>query len=401
MKHQNRTDKKQIKINKSKVTEIKTKTGKIKVWSEKKMINDDETKILVKLTKLKHIYCCIAVLPDFHISGSLMNGSVIPTKDYIYPNAVGGDIGCGMASLMLPVFRNEIMGKEKALYKALYNAIPTGRRTRVETPINYEDKDIFQAKSDILTNKVMKKLKQQLGTVGDGNHFLELQKNNEGQLQLLVHTGSRYFGQLIKEFYSKQLPEMVNNQLTALKSNSELGKKFLMDHNLALLYAVHNREEILREALKILKEIVITDFSIEDLLAKRIDMPHNYISQENFEGEKLFIHRKGAQKVGKGELAVIPGDMGSNTYLVEGRGYPLTFDSCSHGTGRKLSRGKALSTINYEQFLSSVKQVFCRTDRNVLDEAPQAYKDIEQVLKYQKEIVKTIDVFKPIVNIKG
>ena len=401
MKSHIRTEKKQIKIGKSKITEIQTKSGKVQVWAEKENINEDETKVLVKLTKLKHIFKHIAILPDFHISGLLMNGSVFATNDYIYLNAIGGDIGCGMASLMLPINASDIEGKEQELYKLLYKAIPTGRRTRVDIPEHIDKNLIFKSNSELMTNKVIKKLKQQLGTVGDGNHFLEIQKNDQEQLHLLVHTGSRYLGQLIKEYYIKHIADMQNNALFALLADSELGRKYIDDHNLALKYAEENRKEILRRAMAVIKAFLKLDLKIDELIESRIDIPHNFISQEVFGGEKVFVHRKGAQRAEKGGVGIVPGDMRNATYMVEGKGYPLTFNSCSHGAGRKISRGRALNNVDYDEFLESVKDVVCRTDRNVLDEAPQAYKDIEQVIKFQKDIIKIVDIFVPVINIKG
>lgn len=401
MKHHIKTEKKQTKINKSKVTEIQTKKGVVKVWSEKGQINEDETRLLAKLTKTKHIFKHIAILPDFHISGILMNGSVIPTRDYIYVNAIGGDIGCGMAFLELPLEITDIEGREQELYKALYDAVPTGRRTWSEILQETEQLEVFDNSSELLTNKVIKKLQQQMGTVGDGNHFLEIQQNAEGRLFMLVHTGSRYLGQLINEFYLKNIPEMQNNALYAVEAGSETGRKFIQDHGLAVEYAAENRRMIIKIALEALKKFLAPDWDVEDVLQGLQDMPHNYIATEQFDGQEVIIHRKGAQKVEKGDMGVVPGDMGNTTYIVQGRGYPLTFNSCSHGAGRKMSRGEALNAINYEQFLESVEDIACRTDRNVLDEAPQAYKDISQVMKYQKEIVKIVEKLTPVINVKG
>ena len=401
MKSHVRTEKKQIKINKSKVTEIQTKAGKVQVWAEKELIDDDDTKVLVKLTKLKHIFRNIVVLPDFHISGLLMNGSVFATNGFVYVNAIGGDIGCGMANLPLPIHSNDIEGKEEELYKLLHEAIPTGRQTKVEILGHIDEHPVFRSGSQLLTTKVIKKLKQQMGTIGDGNHFLEVQKNDQGGLQLLVHTGSRYLGQLIKDYYIKHIADMHNNALHAVRADSELGAQFLADHDLAVLFAKENRTEILRLALLVLKKSLQIDMDIGGLLDSVTDIPHNFISREDHGGETVFVHRKGAQKVEKGAAGIIPGDMGSATFMVEGKGYPLTFHSCSHGAGRKMARGKALDTIDYEEFKESVKDIACRTDRNVLDEAPQAYKDIEMVLKYQKEIVKITEIFMPVINIKG
>ena len=401
MKSGIRTKKKQIKISKSKITEIQTKTGKVQVWSEKENIDEDEVRVLVKLTKLKHVLGNIAILPDFHISGILMNGAVFATKDFVYVNAIGGDIGCGMASVKLPIYNKDIAGKEQELYKKLHEAIPTGRRTRVEIPGHINEHVIFQSKSELMTKKVVKKLKQQLGTIGDGNHFLEVQKNEDGRLYLLVHTGSRYLGQVIKEFYVRHIVDMQNNSLHAVEAASETGARFLADHDLAVRYAKENRMEILRSALSVLKELIIPDLDIDVMLESIIDIPHNFISKEVFGGKQVFVHRKGAQRIEKGMPGIIPGDMGSATFMVEGKGYTLTFNSCSHGAGRKISRGRALNTVDYNEFRESVKDIVCRTDRNVLDEAPQAYKNIEQVMMYQKEIVKILDVLTPVINIKG
>ena len=389
---------------KSSVIDISTKNGTAKIWAAKSSISADARKTIEDLTKCPDVYPYIAIMHDFHINGSWLNGSIIPTRNSLFVTAVGGDLGCGMASLKLPIQTDDIEGSLKAIYKEIYATVPCGRRTNETIDDAIENHPVFNHQSDVLTNDVRKKAKRQLGTLGGGNHFIEIQKNEEGELNIMVHTGSRYLGQVIRSVHLKNGTELARpHGLVTLAADSPEGQKYLNDMSLAIDYAKENRTEILRRVYaaiaKFVPELQQRDFS--EFAEDTIDIHHNYIAQEEHFGETLYVHRKGAIHLLEGEVGIVPGSMGSKSYLVMGRGNIFSFNSCAHGAGRKLSRREAFNGITPRRFRQSMGDVISRTDRNVFDEAPEAYKDIEGVMRSQRDLVKVSDVLYPLASIKG
>tara|TARA_Y100000310_G_C20520028_1_gene733183 strand:+ start:1 stop:1038 length:1038 start_codon:yes stop_codon:yes gene_type:complete len=339
------------------------------------------------------------VLPDFHPGEKFLNGSVIPSSNLLYINAIGGDIGCGVASIELPIQFQEVKSKLEEIYHAIYSIIPVGRRTHTQIDSNIDSLELFKHQSRIMTNSNRKTCKRQFGTLGSGNHFIEIQKTEAGLINIMVHTGSRNLGQQIMLAYSKKGEKVTPNNLVILEANSQIGQEYLQDMKFAMRYAQENRQDILKKCMGLFQQInpSLPTIDYEEI----IDLPHNYISREEHFGKLLFVHHKGAIKIGLGEMGVIPGSMGTHSYIVMGKENSASYNSCSHGAGRKMSRAQAQKRISLSQFLEKQRDIICRKDYSVLDEAPQAYKDIDSVIKYQKNLIRVVRKVTPLVNIKG
>jgi len=388
---------------KQEVRTIKVNGVTIKAWSP--TIERDK-EVQEGLRKLKHypdIYSHVAIMPDYHLGETSINGSIIPSQETLYLNAIGGDIGCGIALAKLDLKEEDLDGKTREIYRALASRIPTGRRVNIHPEERVEAMEIFGAESPTLTNTVIKKAKQQMGTVGDGNHFVEIQKDQEGNLYAMVHTGSRYLGQVIREVHSRNGTQSNPKSPIMLNINDQEGEAYLRDSQLALAYSIENRREILRKVLEAISETAteIPEDEQKKILEEILDVPHNFISKETHFGTDLFVHRKGAIYVPEGTLGIIAGTMGTPSYLVEGRGNKESFESASHGAGRRMPRGRALRSISHKEFLRTMDGIESRKDENVLDESPQAYKNINEVMKNQKGLVKKVEELSPLINIRG
>lgn len=376
----------------------------VRVWSPEAEHDKDTLRAFKNLAKYPEVFPYIAIMPDYHIGENSVNGAIIPTRQTLYVNAIGEDIGCGMASLRLPVRVEDINRKLDQIYNRLYSRIPSGRRLNITYEDRIDIKDLFKSDLEVLNNANTKEAKQQMGTLGSGNHFVEVQIDENGYINLMVHTGSRRLGQNIRKIFSRK--GKVSNSsigLVALDANSSVGVEYLAHVDFATEYARENRKEIMLQVYQTISEILprLLETQFEKLLEDLIDTTHNQITRETHFGEQVYVHRKGAVHLPGGALGLIPGSMGSGSYVVRSKGNRFSFDSCSHGAGRRMSRGRALNSIRLEDYLKAMQGIVCRTDDNILDEAPQAYKDIDTVLKYQKDLVSIVNKLRPLVSIKG
>jgi len=322
----------------------------------------------------------------------------------LYVNAIGGDLGCGMSFVDLGVSVDSVRRKLNEIYGEIYEAVPTGKRFNVQFDERLEKNELFVQDLPLLNRTNKKLAMQQFGSLGRGNHFIELQEGEQGQLGLMIHTGSRGIGHLIRNIGMKAGTALDSPRgLVVIEANSEEGEEYLRNINFAVQYASKNRLEILMRVLGVLqgKSEELGRKSLEEVRENVIDVPHNLITQERHFGKDLYVHRKGAVNLLKGQLGIIPGSMGTHSYVVVGRGNVYSFNSCSHGAGRIMSRGKALNTVSPRDFESSMSGIVSRRDRSVYDEAPQAYKNIELVLGYQKDLVKRVSKWYPTLSIKG
>lgn len=335
----------------------------------------------------------LAIMPDVHTGYSLPIGGVALLNGVISPVAVGYDIGCGMISVDLKTKVSEIIPARKdqeKIYKDITNIIPLGFNI-FQSPkfkIGYFVPSISTKDSKRLKEEVDKKLGKSLGTLGGGNHFIELGSNREGNLCVTIHSGSRNPGHQIGRFYMNLAKDTeLPNGFFALES--ELGQAYYQDMNYMLWYALQNRRRILEQVLNILGFKWQSDFINEN---------HNHavITEDGI------LHRKGATPAKKDQLGVIPGNMRDGVYITKGLGNTKYLCSASHGAGRKGSRKWAKNTFNVESFRDSMGDVIGRFDEGTLDECPQAYKDFDTVVKYQEGVVvEIIDYIKPIINVKG
>jgi tRNA-splicing ligase RtcB len=250
---------------------------------------------------------------------------------------------------------------------------------------------------------------RQFASLGGGNHFLELQQDQDGRVWAMLHSGSRYLGVTVRDYYVEQgqAGEAVDHRLYAkvpyLRAGTPLAKDYLADLQLVLDFASESRREMMIRVLEVLAETFpdIDNTSWQRLIDTAHDIAHNYIGEEEHFGEKLFVHRKGAICLAESQIGLVPGSMGTYSYVVEGRGNMFGFCSCSHGAGRAMSRGDAFRTISDKEFANSMVGVIHEHDVRIKDEAPAAYKDIRQVMRAQKDLVRVRYTLQPILSVKG
>jgi tRNA-splicing ligase RtcB len=241
---------------------------------------------------------------------------------------------------------------------------------------------------------------RQVGTLGGGNHFLEVQYDESGEIWLMVHSGSRAIGLKVAEHYDRQARKL-NDQwksphppyLNWLPTDHETGQRYMADMQWAVDYALANRKEMLRSALGVL--------GIEFDEAQMTNIPHNYAALENHYGRNVIVHRKGATRARKGEIGIIPGSMGSSSFIVRGKGNAESYSSCSHGAGRAMGRKAAFRALNTEQFAEAIAHTFSTPAEGYLDEAPMAYKDIDAVMAQQTELVDIVHTLRPVITLKS
>lgn len=388
----------------------------IKVWLEnEEQIEDECWRQAINLSNLPFIYRWVALMPDTHAGYGMPIGGVIATDGVVIPNAVGVDIGCGMAFVETNIHKSELREEDyKNLVGQIMRNIPTGfRHHKKKQECNVLDfylssqKEMLR-KIDELYHEIDSGY-YQVGTLGGGNHFIELQEDEEGMLCVMLHSGSRNFGYKVARYFNhiaKELNKKWNSSvpqsydLAFLPVDDENGKAYVMWMNLALDFALENRQKMLKVVMEQLeKKIPHVEFMNE------INAHHNYAAIENHYGKNVWVHRKGAIRAREGELGIIPGAMGSYSYIVEGLGNSESFHSCSHGAGRKMSRKKAKEEFSVEETIVDLKNrgvILGKSNKSdVSDECRWAYKDIDFVISQELDLVKPIKKLKTVAVIKG
>lgn len=343
----------------------------------------------------------VTVMPDVHLSGEVCIGTVVATDSKIYPQAVGNDIGCGMATIGFECKVHDLFTDTNAakIFENLYRLIPSNRHSRLtvkqELPARLQNQALSDSK---LESSKTRDGRVQFGTLGRGNHFLEFQADEDDMLWVTVHSGSRSMGQQIVNHHLSQ-SKKIKPGLSFFEANSSAGKAYLNDHRWASTYAEANRIEIIERVKEILKQL----FNITAFESTFFSCDHNHVRQERHFGENLLVHRKGSLSAHQNELGIIPGSMGSPTFHTRGRGCKEALCSSSHGAGRLMSRGKARKKITINALYSQMKGVWFdhRISHKLVDEAPSAYKDIQSVMRAQKDLTRIIRKLKPILNYKG
>ncbi len=363
-----------------------------------------------RLLKTSFVDPYIALMPDYHQSGETMIGSVIPTKNILLPSIIGNDIGCGMLAVKLPFTIKALNNLHDILYE-LKLVIPTGTDQNNLLTERVKRNPLWKKRDNIISvrEKEWGKLFRQFATLGSGNHFFEILEDTEGMLWIIVHSGSRYIGALINKYYitagseEAGIDQNIYRKTPYLYSDSQLSSNYLNDYDFAVNYAKESRMEMILRAFDVFAKVLsVNDKSrLNKALASYIDVAHNSLSLESHFGESLFIHRKGAINLPQGKYGIIPGSMGTSSFIVEGRNGKFSFNSCSHGAGRIMSRGEAIRNISTKDFNNSMSGVVYDESKKLKDEAPQAYKDIRQVLRSQKDIVKIHYELNPLISLKG
>ena len=339
----------------------------------------------------------LAVMPDVHCGYSLPIGGIALLDGVISPAYVGYDIGCGMCLIITEIPFMDIIPDIKRrlkIFEDMYKKIPCGVGLARDTSLSFED--FKSASGDKTFSQNVNSKLNQLGTLGSGNHFIEIGMNRKGNLCVTVHSGSRKPGWLIGHYYMK-ISKVKDKALPKdfLYLNGDIGQQYLQDMNYALDFALANRKAIMVDALSVIG-LKITE--ILKLLPGMINENHNH-AELTKDG---VLHRKGATPAEKGQIGVIPGSMKSGVYVTEGLGNKDYLCSASHGAGRVMSRTEAKHNIILEEFQTQMEGITCKVDNTTKDEAPDAYKNLTNVIEQQEGIViNTIDFIKPIINVKG
>lgn len=331
----------------------------------------------------------LVILPDCHQGYDLPIGSVALIDSHISPSYVGFDIGCGIIYLNTQIHINDLLPKKKnyeQVFENIYKQIPCGLGLEHKVPAKYPEFNSTCLDKKLI-NQVNVKIGAQLGTLGHGNHFIEIGKNNSNEVCIVIHSGSRRPGYLIAEYYMKQG--------RFFEIDSELGQSFLADLNFALNFALHNRYDMMKNVLRVLK---FSEHKIPGLMKNVVNENHNHAIVT----EDGILHRKGATPADEGQIGIIPGNMRDGTYITKGLGNVDYLSSSSHGCGRTMSRSKASKSIDLDKHRKAMKGIVARVDKSTLDESPMAYKNLDKVIAMQKGVViDVIDKITPLINIKG
>lgn len=377
---------------------IDTERVPIKMWLGD--IEDGALQQARNLANLPFVYKWVAIMPDSHQGYGMPIGGVIATLGVIVPNAVGVDIGCGMAAAKTDLTEidtetlKRIMGKTR-------EAIPVGFNHQTE----HQVWDGFDNAPDIpIIQKELLSAKKQLGTLGGGNHFIEIQRGDDGHIWVMIHSGSRNFGLKTANEYHKKAQMlcskwhsfMPDKDLAFLPIEEPAGNEYYTAMNYCLKFAKANRALMMDRV----ESAIYSETGAK--IGRMFDVHHNYAVFEHHYGKDVLVHRKGATKASEGMVGIIPGSMGTSSYITEGLGNPESFFSSSHGAGRRMGRKEAERSLNLKDEQAKMAGiVHGLRSVNELDEAPGAYKDIDVVMENQSDLVKTLVTLTPIANIKG
>lgn len=397
---------------------IETRTGgHIKAWVKGVPVEPQARTQLEHVAGLPFIHSHLAVMPDVHFGRGATVGSVIPTKGAIIPAAVGVDLGCGMMAIRTSLTANDLPDSLSAIRGEIERKVPVGNGrggSHKETPARAATALRASGMADRL-DVILKKHKRiqrtafakQLGTLGGGNHFIELCLDEADRVWVMLHSGSRGTGNILGTYFIQEAREALERRVLGYHvPDKDLaffveGEDLFDDYTHAVSwaqdYARLNREVMMDRVLFALRE----HFPAFSLEKEAVNCHHNYVEREHHFGADIWVTRKGAVRAGKDELGIIPGSMGAKSFIVRGKGNADSFCSCSHGAGRAMSRSEAKRRFSLEDHLAATDGVECRKDVGVIDETPMAYKDIDAVMAAQTDLVDVVHTLKQIVCVKG
>ena len=376
----------------------------IHLWAQPGEVEEEALRQLKNTASLPWVFHHVAVMPDVHFGLGATVGSVLATKGAICPAAVGVDIGCGMAAVRTSLRAEDLPESLRDLRFAFEGAVPVGFSEHKEPLPSVEHLKLWREFQELTpaVRDLLKKAMRQCGTLGGGNHFIELCLDQEGRLWLMLHSGSRHIGKVLADVHIGLAKRLAHNRnlpdqdLAAFLAGTPEMAAYRRDLFWAQRYAFANREAMVERLTEVLQVF---------FPRVRFDPPilchHNYVAEEVHFGEEVFITRKGAIRAGKGEWGIIPGSMGTRSYIVEGLGNPDAFESASHGAGRRMSRHAARKRFSVHDLEYQTTGVECRKDKGVLDEIPGAYKDIDEVMRNQADLVEIRFQLKQVLCVKG
>jgi tRNA-splicing ligase RtcB (3'-phosphate/5'-hydroxy nucleic acid ligase) len=394
----------------------------VQAWTEGVEVEWDALQQIRNIAGLPIVAGHIAVMPDVHLGKGATVGTVVPTRGAIIPAAVGVDIGCGMAALRTELTAAQLPDSLAAIRASIEAAVPVGfdihaaeinpthegphgRDLRTKMQALYARFEKLAILS-VLRRIDARRIWRQLGTLGGGNHFIELCLDEEGTVWVMLHSGSRNIGKTIGEAAIGMAREaaqragvaLPDKDLAWLNEGTPEFNLYVEALQWAQDYAALNRELMLFRVLTALRAALAHPIK---LTAEVVNCHHNYATVEEHFGSKVWITRKGAVSAREGQLGIIPGSMGTRSYIVRGRGNPLAYCSCSHGAGRRMSRGAAKRLFDVDALAAQTAGVECRKDEGVLDEIPGAYKDIDAVMAAQADLVEVVHTLKQVLCVKG
>lgn len=376
--------------------------GKIKLWTPVEDVESSALDQLKNIAKLPWVFKHVAVMPDVHYGKGATVGSVIAMKDAVSPAAVGVDIGCGMGAVLTNLTASDLPESLATLRSDIEAAVPVGFNSHANTKAGKKSvmdrfKDLFGPVKDREATAA-----NQIGTLGGGNHFIEVCVDTEQRVWVVLHSGSRNIGKTLAEYHIGEARKLAHNaelpdkDLAVFLSGTKQMGEYMHDLKWAQEYAFENRATMKELIMGVMKkhfpEIKEVDY---------IACHHNYVSEETHFGEDVVVTRKGAVYAGRGVYGIIPGSMGTKSYITRGLGNPDSFCSSSHGAGRRLSRGAAKREFTEADLVRQTAGVECRKDTGVLDEIPGAYKDIDVVMENQKDLVEIVAELKQVLCVKG
>jgi tRNA-splicing ligase RtcB len=385
----------------------------VKVWTED--IEFGAMEQLCNIAQMPFIHSHVAAMPDVHQGIGATVGSVIPAKGAIIPAAVGVDIGCGMNAVRLTLKAEQLPDSLKRVRSAIEAAVPVGFAMHKKDKAKHST---IIALGDTLgriheKHPTLKKMQKnplrtwikQLGTLGGGNHFIELCLDENDDVWIMLHSGSRgignvfgrYFIGLAKRDMEHQLGRLPHKDLAYFTEGAQYFDDYVEAVHWAQDYALWNR----REMMRLIVEALQAELPRFQASKEAINCHHNYVSIEQHFGEQVYLTRKGAIRAGDGELGIIPGSMGAKSFIVRGKGNADSFESCSHGAGRVMSRTQAKKRFSNRDVEDQTQGVECRKDSGVIDEIPAAYKDIDTVMANQSDLVDIVHTLKQVVCVKG
>lgn len=391
----------------------------LKMWTRNVLIDDAAIEQMKNVAKLPFIHKHVAAMPDCHFGIGATVGSVIPTKGAIIPAAVGVDIGCGMMAWKLTVKAHQLPDNLSAVRSDIERAVPHGfvstkgraRRGGWETVPNsvstrWRDlDDRYRTIIDKHPRISHKAPAHQLGSLGTGNHFIEICLDENDDVWVMLHSGSRGPGNVIGQYFinlarndmKQHFVNLPDKDLAYLSEGTEHFDDYIEALNWAQDYAWENRQAMMDAVLRTLRKH-LPKFQVGNMA---VNCHHNYAVEENHFGANVWITRKGAVRARAGDLGIIPGSMGTGSFIVRGRGNADSFCSCSHGAGRAMSRTQARQQITLKDHREATKGIECRKDRAIIDESPAAYKDISSVIAAQQDLIEVVHTLRQVVNVKG
>ena len=395
------------------------KGAPVKVWTDE--IDQNAIEQLENISKMPFIHSHVAAMPDVHWGMGATIGSVIPSKGAVIPAAVGVDLGCGMMAVQTDINSSRLPDNLHKLRTEIEKAVPHGRTDNGrrndrggwgELPGNHTErwKKLEDGYNAIIEKHPKAKGQNSfnhMGTLGTGNHFIEVCLDENETVWLMLHSGSRGAGNKIGSYFIEQakremeryhiLDSLPDKDLSYLVEHTEIFDDYVAAVHWAQEFASENREAMMEEILKVVGS-ELGDFKVID---KAINCHHNYIARENHYSENVIVTRKGAIRARKGDLGIIPGSMGAKSFIVRGKGSEDSFCSCSHGAGRKLGRNEAKKLYTAKDLADQTEGIECPKDDDRVDEIPAAYKSIDKVMECQSDLVEVLHTLRQVVNVKG